>query len=153
MEGEANHARRRQAAEGERSRGQAAAMPVVTPATGGVSHNSGDGGVSVVKHGRELVFAIDPSTKELRVLWGEAKDAFGFAFCLQTLAIRDESCCTSSAHTLVDRDARSDQPDAGRMSRRVVGDRSVVQTSRKRIPAAPKAKIGQRLTCGLYNIK
>ena len=52
-------------------------MPVVTPATGGVSHNSDYGGVSVVKHGRALVFAIDPSTKELRVLLGEAKEAGG----------------------------------------------------------------------------
>ena len=52
-------------------------MPVVTPATGGVSHSSGYGGVCVVKHGRALVFAIDPSTKELRVLRGEAKEAAG----------------------------------------------------------------------------
>jgi len=57
-------------------------MPVVTPATGGVSHNSGYnlsgyGGVCVVKHGRALVFAIDRSTKELRVLRGEAKEAAG----------------------------------------------------------------------------
>ena len=50
-------------------------MPVVTPATGGVSHNSSYGGVCVVKHGRALVFAIDPSTKELRVMRGEARKA------------------------------------------------------------------------------
>ena len=57
-------------------------MPVVTPATGGVSHNAtpfggGCGGVCVGKHGRALVFAIDPSTKELRVLLGEGKEAGG----------------------------------------------------------------------------
>eukprot|EP01043_Picozoa_sp_COSAG02_P074256 COSAG02_NODE_14786_length_1236_cov_2.193492_1_plen_178_part_10 len=52
-------------------------MPVVTLATGGVSHNSGSGGVSVVKHGRALVFAIDCSTRELRVLLGEPKEAGG----------------------------------------------------------------------------
>ena len=53
-------------------------MPVVTaPATGGVSHNSGSGGVRVVKHGRALLFAIDRSTGELRVLLGEAKEAEG----------------------------------------------------------------------------
>ena len=50
-------------------------MPVVTPATGGVSHNNSSGGVCVVKHGRALVFAIDHRTAELRVLLGEAKEA------------------------------------------------------------------------------
>eukprot|EP01043_Picozoa_sp_COSAG02_P073428 COSAG02_NODE_14264_length_1291_cov_2.602349_1_plen_171_part_00 len=71
--GEANRA------EGEWRGGAGHSMPVVTAATGGVSHNAtpygGYGGVCVVKHGRALVFAIDPSTKELRVLRGEAKEA------------------------------------------------------------------------------
>ena len=49
--------------EGPRGVGAGRSMPVVTPATGGVSHNSGYGGVCVVKHGRALVFAMSLNSR------------------------------------------------------------------------------------------